>query len=560
MNLFGKASLLSAATGSHPLQIKVADSFLQRLRGLMFSKRLPPAQGLLLKRCASVHTAFMRYAIDVVYLDAQGRILKCIANLKPWRASSSGFGWLAARRMGGVHTLELPAGSIQQMGLQPGDHLVAPQANILKKNSPSPAHATRLTRQRGASMVEFIVVGPVITLLGLGAVQYGMFFNAKNLINHASFMAARSASFDNAKVGSAQSAYITALLPLYGGGKDSTSRAKALKAAGDDLVNPAHLRIEILNPTKESFDDWNDPALQAALKTGKKRVIPNANLAFKLADATTAKQLGIDKSFTNINGELVKKSSGQSLTDANLLKLRITHAYEPKVPFMKLFLTKFMKWMDTKEDPVRTAMITDGRIPIVSSITVQMQSAAIEPDNPVSSPGEGNHGKPTDPGEPPTTADPAPSPSDPGGTGDGKGECTGPGCPDCPHTVKQVLSADALFKFDKSSLADILPGGTAQLDKLIEYAKANKPTSVTIVGYTDHLGTYAHNLKLSEDRAKTVRDYLKAHGFPDIPMEVIGKADADPIVDAATCDKLPKAQEIDCLQKNRRVEVLLHGV
>ncbi|MDI1260158.1 DUF192 domain-containing protein [Aquabacterium sp.] len=567
MKSIGPPALCSAATGRHPVTIKVADSFFERFCGLMFSKSLPAGHALLLKRCPSVHTAFMRYAIDVLYLDGQGRVLKCVPQLKPWRVSSSGLGPLAARRVGGVHTLELSAGSIDRLRLQVGDQVdhasltATPKLKSRPDSKPSDeARAAPVPRQRGAAMVEFVVVGPIITLLGLSAVQYGMFFNAKNMINHASFMAARAGSFSNAKVDAAKGAYIKALLPMYGGGKDLSSRTKALAEANLELNNPAHLRVEILNPTKESFDDWADPALQSALKTGKLRVIPNANLAFKLADSATAQQLGVNKDFKNINGELVKKSSGQSLTDANLLKLRITHAYEPKVPFMKVFLINYMKWMDTKEDAVRTAMITEGRIPIVSNVTVQMQSVAIESTNPVSSPGEGNHGTPKDPGDPPVTADPGPSPSDPGGTGTGGGICEGASCPSCPKTVKQVLNADALFKFDKSSLSDMLPGGTAQLDKLIEYAKTTKPTSVTINGYTDHLGTQAHNQKLSEDRAKTVRDYLKAHGFPDVPITVVGKADADPVVDAETCAKLPKAEEIDCLQPNRRVEVLLHGV
>ncbi|MBC7699458.1 DUF192 domain-containing protein [Aquabacterium sp.] len=568
MKSIGTPALRSAATGRHhPVTIKVADSFFERFRGLMFTKSLPAGHALLLMGCPSVHTAFMRYAIDVLYLDGQGRVLKCVPRLRPWRISSSGLGLFAARRVGGVNTLELPSGSIERLRLQVGDQvdhalLIAnqqPQAPLGTEKTDA-APSTSVHRQRGAAMVEFVVVGPIVTLLGLSAAQYGMFFNAKNMINHASFMAARAGSFSNAKADKATEAYIKALLPLYGGGKDLSSRTKALAEATLDLKNPIHLRVEILNPTKESFDDWSEPALQTALKTGSLRVIPNANLAYKLADATSAKQLGVNKDFKNINGELVKNSSGQSLTDANLLKLRITHAYEPKVPFMKAFIINYMKWMDTKEDAARTAMIADGRIPIVSNVTVQMQSAAIESPALVSAPGEGNHGAPQDPGEPPITADPGPSPSDPGGTGNGSGTCQGAACPVCPNTVKQVLSADALFKFDKSSLSDMLPGGTAQLDRLIEYAKTTKPTSVTVVGYTDHLGTLAHNQKLSEDRAKTVRDYLKAHGFPDVPIKVVGKADADPIVDSATCAKLPKAQEINCLQPNRRVEVLLHGV
>lgn len=558
------ANLRSAATGRHSLHVRVADNFFQRLRGLMFSQTLPSQQGLLLMRCASVHTAFMRYPIDVLYLDGTGRVLKCVPNLRPWRTSASGLNWLAARRLGAVHTLELAAGSIDRLQLKEGDHLDHPR---LAAKQEKQKLARR--RQRGAAMTEFVVVGPAITIMGLATVQYGMLYNAKNMVNHASFMAARAGSFSNAKFDSIQQAYLRALLPLYGGGRTETKRAESASNVANDLLNPEHprLRIELLNPTKESFDDWSDPKLQADLKL-KKRVIPNGNLAYKLADAATAKRLGTDNTYKDFNGELVKKNSGQSLTDANLLKLRITHGYKPSVPLMGLIYTKFLKWSDPKDDPVRTAMIEDGRIPIVSNVTVQMQSDAYEPDSPVSIPGEGNHGAPKDPGEPPGPTEPPPkcatmgctvedpSPSDPGGGGS-----PGPKKPDCPEDVKQVLSADALFQFGKSSLADMLPGGTAKLDELIAYAKSAKPTSVTIVGYTDQLGPLALNQKLSEDRAKTVRDYLKAHGFPDIPIEIIGKGPASPIVPLSACSSKPTIEEERaCLQPNRRVEVTLHGI
>src|SRR5207253_305834 len=84
--------------------------------------------GLLLCDCPSVHTAFMRFAIDVVYLDRDGVVLKCVPGLRPWRASAGRAGRddHGRRYPRPAHTLELAAGSIARWGIRPGDRLQHP--------------------------------------------------------------------------------------------------------------------------------------------------------------------------------------------------------------------------------------------------------------------------------------------------------------------------------------------------------------------------------------------------------------------------------------------------
>lgn len=111
--------------GRHLLRLEVADRFWSRFRGLMLRPPLaeePVAAGLLLIGCASIHTAFMRYPIDVVYLDGGGQVTSGIPHLKPWRASA-GTVFSGARTR---HTLELPAGSIARLGIAPGAWLRHP--------------------------------------------------------------------------------------------------------------------------------------------------------------------------------------------------------------------------------------------------------------------------------------------------------------------------------------------------------------------------------------------------------------------------------------------------
>jgi uncharacterized protein len=89
----------------------VADRPLSRLRGLMGRRALAPGEGLLLKPTPSIHTCFMRFAIDAVFLDAELRVLAVAPELRPWR-------FAGRRRTRAV--LELPEGEAQRLGLEPG--------------------------------------------------------------------------------------------------------------------------------------------------------------------------------------------------------------------------------------------------------------------------------------------------------------------------------------------------------------------------------------------------------------------------------------------------------
>lgn len=92
--------------------IKVARSFTQRLIGLMGSSELHENEGLLIVPCNSVHTFFMRYQIDVVFLSKRHVVLKVIHNMKPWRISP--VVWKSHS------VLELPSGAAKQLGLTCG--------------------------------------------------------------------------------------------------------------------------------------------------------------------------------------------------------------------------------------------------------------------------------------------------------------------------------------------------------------------------------------------------------------------------------------------------------
>ncbi len=66
-------------------ELKIADDFFSRLIGLMFKNKMVGFDGLLIKQCNSIHTFFMRYALDIVFLNKEMKVVKVIENIKPWR-------------------------------------------------------------------------------------------------------------------------------------------------------------------------------------------------------------------------------------------------------------------------------------------------------------------------------------------------------------------------------------------------------------------------------------------------------------------------------------------
>ena len=92
----------------------IADTSAKRRTGLLKHDRLESGQGLWIVPCESVHTFFMRFAIDLVYLDKKKRVRKVRAMVKPWRLSAC---------LTAFSILELPAGTIARTGTQPGDQL-----------------------------------------------------------------------------------------------------------------------------------------------------------------------------------------------------------------------------------------------------------------------------------------------------------------------------------------------------------------------------------------------------------------------------------------------------
>jgi uncharacterized protein len=94
----------------------VAARPLRRIRGLLGRRDLPRGEGILLRRAASIHTFFMRFPIDAVFLDRNDVVVGIERDLQPWRA---------AARKSAHAVLELAAGECERRGLHEGDALLA---------------------------------------------------------------------------------------------------------------------------------------------------------------------------------------------------------------------------------------------------------------------------------------------------------------------------------------------------------------------------------------------------------------------------------------------------
>ncbi|MDR6427459.1 outer membrane protein OmpA-like peptidoglycan-associated protein [Variovorax paradoxus] len=119
---------------------------------------------------------------------------------------------------------------------------------------------------------------------------------------------------------------------------------------------------------------------------------------------------------------------------------------------------------------------------------------------------------------------------------------------------RTTLGADGLFRFDGSSLADLMPEGRRKLDVLAADIKATD--AVKVIGHTDRLGSQAYNNALSLARANTVRSYLAQAGVPAQRIQVEGRGESEPKVQ---CAQARRADLIACLAPNRRVEIEVSG-
>jgi len=96
--------------------VLVAQTITSRMKGLLGRKDFPPGEALLIKPCNSIHTFFMRFPIDVLFVDKNNKVIKALSSIKPFRLSNIYFHARSA--------IEFPAGTLESSSTQEGDTLI----------------------------------------------------------------------------------------------------------------------------------------------------------------------------------------------------------------------------------------------------------------------------------------------------------------------------------------------------------------------------------------------------------------------------------------------------
>ena len=243
-------------------------------------------------------------------------------------------------------------------------------------------------------MIEFIIGIPVLLLMLLGTLQFGLIYQAKISLNYAAFEVARSGSVNSARMRSMEHAFARALSPLYTNGYTSMNpdgscsnnydldfesdnaappgppgglgvdNVKCARERVRQMLDNGYARISLVNPNMDSFTDHG---------ISSDEIIPNDSLMYRSAE--------------------VKSMSRQTVQDANLIKVHIGLCYELLVPIVDRLMVRMMSLSPNALEPWNFGPVEAGSfaqtcvvnaadperrgVPIYAQAVMRMQSDAI---------------------------------------------------------------------------------------------------------------------------------------------------------------------------------------
>ncbi|MES2356700.1 MAG: TadE/TadG family type IV pilus assembly protein [Pseudomonadota bacterium] len=206
--------------------------------------------------------------------------------------------------------------------------------------------------QRGAALIEWIIVGPLALFLLMATIEIGFWMMAKSALNYATFEAARSGAVEHADLARIKTAFEKAMVPFYGGGLNADEINQTYATVVIPDIRASLSTLEIVNPTHAVFDDFG------VTEAGRHQ-IPNDNLAYR--------------------ANFVGSKSAQSIQDANLLKIKVVYGYKLKIPLVRAIIFELLKIITVDEQTL--LMYGTNRIPIQTQAIVRMQSAAYDQPN-----------------------------------------------------------------------------------------------------------------------------------------------------------------------------------
>jgi len=213
----------------------------------------------------------------------------------------------------------------------------------------------------GQSMVEFIIVTPVVLLLLFGALQFAFLYHAKTLLNYATFEAARTGAVSNARMSEMENAFARSMAAIHTHNPTSDDVMCAREVIYKEIES-GFVHIDVINPDPDSniFMELDDGSVSGDL------VIPNNNLMYRSDVSTT----------------------GLTIQDANLLKIRVSYCYPLYVPYIDRVLGIMLTNVESPSCPGCTGSFTSTgsferaclenyRFPLHAQAIVRMQSPAM---------------------------------------------------------------------------------------------------------------------------------------------------------------------------------------
>jgi hypothetical protein len=194
-------------------------------------------------------------------------------------------------------------------------------------------------RECGTTMVELLLALPVVMLLGLGIAQFTLIYQAKHALDYALTQAARQGAVDHASRESIRAGLAAGLAPYLYGASDWAGLLAAEARAGQHVDQGAAagwIRLRQRSPSRESFDDWAEPALDTMGAPIPGLVeIANDNLDNRRLRMQPVSGLaGVHLS------EPIGRLSGQTLADANLLRLELIYGVRLSVPVVGALIVR----------------------------------------------------------------------------------------------------------------------------------------------------------------------------------------------------------------------------
>ncbi|MDP2369506.1 TadE/TadG family type IV pilus assembly protein [Rhodoferax sp.] len=258
-----------------------------------------------------------------------------------------------------------------------------------------------MNTQRGQSATEFLVIFPALVLLVFGIIQFGLLYQARATLNHATMLAARAGALHNGSASEMRAALARGLAPLFAAQASAEGYAAALLKAQVE-ASAALAALDVLNPSADALADFG----RARLDGGAGSELPNDTLNYRSTTAGGKSKL--------------------SIQDANLLHLRVTYCVRLLVPIIDRILyatvntltpdthvglqaTGMRNPFATGDEPTATPCgpptAFGRRIPVQSEAFVRMQSPFFSNNVVASTGGTPGGGLPV-PIEPPPTGSP----------------------------------------------------------------------------------------------------------------------------------------------------------